>query len=100
MDLWRKGHQPAVRQLDKQCPAAELLAALSLAMDLGNGFVPETALRSSLLAVQLGQELGLRDSDFSDVYYLPLLAGNRSTPGRWWRGARAPTFHPRSPPRS
>ena len=52
---------------------AELLAALSLATDLGNGFVPETALRSCLLAVQLGQELGLRDSDLSDVYYLPLL---------------------------
>jgi HD-GYP domain-containing protein (c-di-GMP phosphodiesterase class II)/DNA-binding CsgD family transcriptional regulator len=52
---------------------AELLAALSLATDLGNGFVPETALRSCLLAVQLGQELGLSNSDLSDVYYLPFL---------------------------
>ena len=52
---------------------AELLAALSLATDLGNGFVPETALRSCLLAVQLGQELGLSDPELSDVYYLPLL---------------------------
>lgn len=52
---------------------AEVLAALSLATDLGNGFLPETALRSCLLAVQLGHELGLRDSDLSDVYYLPLL---------------------------
>ncbi|GAC1507231.1 MAG: 3'3'-cGAMP-specific phosphodiesterase [Candidatus Dormibacteraceae bacterium] len=52
---------------------AELLAALSLATDLGNGFVPETALRSCLLAVQLGQELGLSDAELSDVYYLPLL---------------------------
>ncbi|MDQ6877791.1 MAG: LuxR C-terminal-related transcriptional regulator [Candidatus Dormibacteraeota bacterium] len=52
---------------------AELLAALSLATDLGNGFAPETALRSCLLAVQLGADLGLRDSDLSDVYYLPLL---------------------------
>ncbi len=52
---------------------AEVLAALSLATDLGNGFMPETALRSCLLAVQLGHELGLGDSDLCDVYYLPLL---------------------------
>jgi HD-GYP domain-containing protein (c-di-GMP phosphodiesterase class II) len=52
---------------------AELLAAMSLATDLGNGFAPETALRSSLLAVQLGQDLGLSGSELSDVYYLPFL---------------------------
>jgi HD-GYP domain-containing protein (c-di-GMP phosphodiesterase class II)/DNA-binding CsgD family transcriptional regulator len=65
----RSGSAPQTKDLR----LAELLAALSLATDLGNGFVPETALRSCLLAVQLGQELGLSESDLSDVYYLPFL---------------------------
>ena len=50
---------------------AELLAALSLATDLGNGFVPETALRSCLLAVQLGQELGLCDPEGPPIPWTP-----------------------------
>lgn len=52
---------------------AELLAALSLATDLGMGQPLEQALRTCLLAVAAGEELGLEDRCRSDVYYLALL---------------------------
>ena len=37
---------------------ADVLAALSLATDLADGFPPETALKSCFLAVGIGEELG------------------------------------------
>ncbi|MGH2616270.1 MAG: HD domain-containing phosphohydrolase, partial [Thermomicrobiales bacterium] len=52
---------------------AELVAALSLATDLGMGQPMEQALRSCLLAVTAGRELGLGDSNLCNVYYLALL---------------------------
>ncbi len=52
---------------------AELMAALSLAIDLGNGYPLEKALRDALLAIGLAKELGLEGQDLSDVYYLALL---------------------------
>jgi len=52
---------------------AELLAALSLATDLANGFRQEKALKNCLLALSLGRELGLSGRDLSDVYYTGLL---------------------------
>ncbi len=52
---------------------AELLAALSLATDLANGFPLEKALKNCLLALLLGRELGLEGADLSDVYYVALL---------------------------
>lgn len=52
---------------------AELLASLSLAIDLGVGQPMEWVLRSCLLAVRMGRELGLSESDCQDVYYLALL---------------------------
>jgi hypothetical protein len=54
---------------------AELLATLSLVTDLGNGQPLEKALRGSLLAVRIGQELGLKDQDLSDAYYVAMLGG-------------------------
>ena len=51
----------------------ELLAALSLATDLGNGFPLEKALRNCLLAVGIGRELGMQGRDLSDVFYAGLL---------------------------
>jgi len=42
-----------------QVRLAELLAALSLATDLADGFPPETALKTCLIAVTLGAEFGL-----------------------------------------
>lgn len=47
--------------------------ALSLATDLGMGQPMEWALRSCLLGVRLGEELGLGNEELTDVYYLALL---------------------------
>lgn len=52
---------------------AELLAALSLATDLGVGQPLEQALRTCLIALALGERLGLGQDDLADVYYVALL---------------------------
>ena len=52
---------------------AELMAAISLATDLGDGYPLEKGLRDALLAVGLARELGLEGQDLSDVYYTALL---------------------------
>ncbi|HEY7538429.1 MAG TPA: HD domain-containing phosphohydrolase [Gaiellaceae bacterium] len=52
---------------------AELIAALSLATDLGMGQPIEQALRYCLLALELGRRLGCDEQALSDVYYLALL---------------------------
>jgi putative nucleotidyltransferase with HDIG domain len=51
----------------------ELLAALSLATDLANGFPMEKGLRNCLLAFLVGRDLGLTGSELADVYYFGLL---------------------------
>jgi HD-GYP domain-containing protein (c-di-GMP phosphodiesterase class II) len=57
----------------KQARLAELIAALSLATDLGMGQPMEQAINTCLLSVKAGRELGLSGTDLSDVYYLALL---------------------------
>jgi HD-GYP domain-containing protein (c-di-GMP phosphodiesterase class II) len=52
---------------------AELVAALSLASDLGVGQPMEHVLRSCLLATAFGRALGLAQSDLADVYDVALL---------------------------
>ncbi len=52
---------------------AELMAALSLATDLGMGQPLEQALRTCLIARALGERLGLRGEELSEVYYVALL---------------------------
>jgi HD-GYP domain-containing protein (c-di-GMP phosphodiesterase class II) len=52
---------------------AELMAALSLATDLGMGQPLEWALSSCVLAVRLGESLGLDDPELRGVYYQALL---------------------------
>jgi HD-GYP domain-containing protein (c-di-GMP phosphodiesterase class II) len=52
---------------------AELIAALSLATDLGMGQPLEHALCSCVLAMRLGEALGLNESELRQVYYLALL---------------------------
>lgn len=52
---------------------AELVAALSLATDLGMGQPLEQALRTCLLSIATGRELGLDGPVLSDIYYLALL---------------------------
>ena len=46
---------------------AELLASLSLATDLGNGFPLEKALRNTLLAVRLAEHAGFDGQLLSNV---------------------------------
>jgi HD-GYP domain-containing protein (c-di-GMP phosphodiesterase class II) len=52
---------------------AELIAALSLSTDLGNGMPLERTMRTCLIAVRVGAELGLTVAQLSDTYYLALL---------------------------
>ncbi|MFN8456425.1 MAG: HD domain-containing phosphohydrolase [Anaerolineae bacterium] len=52
---------------------AELMVALSLATDLGMGQPLEFALSSCVLAVRLGEALGLSDEALREIYYQALL---------------------------
>jgi HD-GYP domain-containing protein (c-di-GMP phosphodiesterase class II) len=52
---------------------AEVLAALSIAIDLGLGLPMEHVLRSSLLASLLADELNLSDEERATVYYTNLV---------------------------
>jgi HD-GYP domain-containing protein (c-di-GMP phosphodiesterase class II) len=52
---------------------AEILGALSLACDAAFGFPVEKALRTSVLAVELGRRHGLRDDVLRDIFYSTLL---------------------------
>ena len=52
---------------------AELLAAISLATDLGRGFPQEKALRTALIAVRMAEELGLDQQARSDTYFAALI---------------------------
>jgi len=52
---------------------AALTGALSLATDLGMGQPLEFALRSCVLAVRLGEALGMNDGELREVYYQALL---------------------------
>ena len=49
------------------------LAELSLATDLAMNFPPETALRTCLLALKIGQDIGLSENQLSEVFYVSLL---------------------------
>ncbi len=57
----------------EQLRLAELLAAISLATDLGRGFPPEKALRTCLVAARLAEELGLDGQARSDTFYAALI---------------------------
>jgi HD domain len=52
---------------------AEVLAALSLATDLGAAWPPETAMKTCLVAVGLARRVGLGEPEVADAYYLALL---------------------------
>jgi hypothetical protein len=53
--------------------AAEVVAALSLATDLGIGLPLEHGLESTLVALRLGERLGIDPETASHVYYASLL---------------------------
>ncbi|MGI8876601.1 MAG: HD domain-containing phosphohydrolase [Egibacteraceae bacterium] len=52
---------------------AELLAALSVATDLGMGQEPEKAVRACLVATHLARAMDLGEPDVHDVYYCTML---------------------------
>src|SRR5712692_6910973 len=52
---------------------AELMAALSLATDLGMGQPLEQALRTCLIAIELAERMGLAKKEISEVFYVSLL---------------------------
>ncbi len=52
---------------------AELVAALSLGVDLGFGQPMEHVLRQCLIALRMAERLGLADQERADVYYTALL---------------------------
>jgi HD-GYP domain-containing protein (c-di-GMP phosphodiesterase class II) len=56
-----------------QIRLAELLAAISLATDLGRGFPQEKALRTCLVAERIAEELGLDERARSDTYHAALI---------------------------
>ncbi len=52
---------------------AEVLAAVSLASDIGHDQPLEKSLRNTVIAVRLGEALGLEREELSAVYYVALL---------------------------
>ncbi|MBW7882514.1 MAG: HD domain-containing protein [Caldilineaceae bacterium] len=52
---------------------AELMAALSIATDLGMGQPMEFAMSTCIIAVRLGEAAGLSDTELRDAYYEALL---------------------------
>src|SRR5215469_6624382 len=63
--------EPAVRTGIR---LAELLAAMSLATDLGMGQPMEHVLRQCLISLRLAEHMGLDEADRAVVYYASLLA--------------------------
>lgn len=59
--------------VDEGVRLADLLAALSVATDLGMGQEPEKAVRSCLVATALARAMDLPERDVQDVYYSTLL---------------------------
>jgi len=57
----------------EQIRAAEVIAALSLATDLGIGARLEHGLQSTLIAMRLGERLGIDSETASQTYYACLL---------------------------
>ena len=52
---------------------AELMAALSIATDLGMGQPMEYAMTTCIVAVRLGEAAGLSEAELRDTYYEALL---------------------------
>jgi HD-GYP domain-containing protein (c-di-GMP phosphodiesterase class II) len=61
------------RAADSGVRLAELMAALSMATDLGMGQPLETALSSCVVAIRLGEALNLDGDTMRDIYYQALL---------------------------
>lgn len=66
-------NQTMAPEADSGVRLAELMAALSIATDLGMGQPMEHALSTCIVAVRLGEAAGLSGSGLHDVYYEALL---------------------------
>ena len=71
--LTTAGNAMVSRAADSGIRLAELMASLSVATDLGMGQPLETALSTCVIAMRLGEALGLTDDSLRDVYYQALL---------------------------
>ncbi|HWD45129.1 MAG TPA: metal-dependent phosphohydrolase, partial [Actinomycetota bacterium] len=58
---------------DHELRLVDLLAALSVATDLGMGQEPEKAVRGCLVATGLARAIDLPDRDVADIFYTTLL---------------------------
>src|SRR5690349_9457668 len=67
------GNKMHAQAADSGIRLAELMAALSIATDLGMGQPLESALCSCVVAMRLGEALKLDDNTLHDVYYQALL---------------------------
>jgi hypothetical protein len=61
------------RSVDGDLRLADLLAALSMATDLGMGHEPEKAVRACVLATELARSADLSEVQVRDVYYTTML---------------------------
>ena len=61
------------RSMPSRVRLADLLAGLSIAIDLGFGLRPESAMRSCLAATRLARAHGLGESDVRDSFFASLL---------------------------
>ena len=52
---------------------ADLLAGLSIVVDLGYGLPMETAMRSCVVGTDLARRMGLSEREAADVFYVSLL---------------------------
>jgi HD-GYP domain-containing protein (c-di-GMP phosphodiesterase class II) len=66
-------------RIEQPIRAAELVAALSVATDLGTGQPLEHAVRSAVLAVRLGELAGASADELADAYYVALLHASGCT---------------------
>jgi HD-GYP domain-containing protein (c-di-GMP phosphodiesterase class II) len=76
------GHPAAgsrAKRAEQPIRAAELVAALSIATDLGTGQPLEHALRTAVLAVRIGELAGASAGDLADTYYVALLHASGCT---------------------
>jgi HD-GYP domain-containing protein (c-di-GMP phosphodiesterase class II) len=72
-------HAPRGDRVAQPIRAAELVAALSIATDLGTGQPLEHAVRSAVLAVRLGELAGASAGELADTYYVALLHASGCT---------------------
>ncbi len=80
-------NEPRSRTADSGVRLAELMAALSIATDLGMGQPLESALCSCVVAMRLGEALNLDGYMLRDVYYQAYCVTSAATrtPTRWPR---------------